>query len=174
MNTNFTVRPGWVPRLKKSGKRLDPLNPRCDGGFYRRGGSGVSHLKRGSMISYDLVISNANKTRKNMSNCHLVAGVAAEVAYKRKVSQYSKRYLLPVDSFFPLACETGGRMHPLSRKAIEHVVADIIGGDCKNWSESERKDYSKSLRSILDAVAVGIAKEVAQLLLRPIKVRKVE
>ena len=66
-------------------------------------------------------------------------GEAAQAAYKAKVSNYTKRFqILPVGSFVPLVVETGGRMHPLSRKLLEHVVADMIGGDCKQWTPAQR------------------------------------
>ena len=76
--------------------------------------------------------------------------------------------MLPADAFVPIAVETGGRLHPASRALLSDFVKQALLG-LEPGEKVETKDdirfYNHALRTLLDSLAIALAREVAKALL---------
>jgi hypothetical protein len=67
--------------------------------------------------------------------------------------------------FEPIAVETGGRLHPDSLKALKVFIKTSMGLGDGPLPPDEAHQYQLALRSVLDSLAVSLAREVALALL---------
>ena len=81
----------------------------------------------------------------------------------RKYDHYAKRYVLPANSFFPLAIETGGRMHESFKNFLRTFVKrDILGANVGDkLGGADLTKYNLYLRELIEAVEIALAKSVA-------------
>ena len=95
-------------------------------------------------------------------------GSAAAAAYDSKIKLYSSRFVLPAGALVPIAVETGGRLHPASRALFSDFVKQALLG-LEPGEKVETKDdirfYNHALRTLLDSLAIALAREVAKALL---------
>ena len=66
----------------------------------------------------------------------------------------------------PIAVETGGRLHPLARTAFKTFVKTSLGIDpAEPMPPDMAYKYQLAMRTILDSLAVSLAREIAITLL---------
>ena len=104
---------------------------------------------------FDLVITHP--LPRSCATAATVAGSAANKAHCDKINKYNRRFETR-GMFEPIAVETGGRLHPDSLKTSMGLGDGPLPPD-------EAHQYQLALRSVLDSLAVSLAREVAQALL---------
>jgi len=106
----------------------------------------------GAVLVCDLVITTPTASTHTQDGATAAekAGTAAQVAYADKQTQYAARFDIPPNTFFPLAAESGGRLHPGVRTAIETIFIDHItattGQQRSAWGKAEIQRDRKSTR----------------------------
>ena len=122
----------------------------------------------GSRIG-DFVVTHARPQNKRHAGSDNKDNVANCIAYAQKQTELEKYYVLrgagERHKFYPIAFETGGRLHPSSLKYFEAVTADIINKPEASRTAADKAFYATTLTSILDAASVALAKSVARSLL---------
>ena len=113
---------------------------------------------------FDLVITHP--LPRSCAKVATAAGTAAHKAHSDKIKKYSSRFEVPGGAFEPIAVETGGRLHPESRRAIKAFVRHALGIDKEeNLPPDLAHKYQMALRTVLDSLAVALAGQVALTLL---------
>lgn len=115
-------------------------------------------------VIYDLTI--VHPLPRSSARTAEVAGHAAQESYSGKIDKYSRRFEIPGGQFEPIAVETGGRLHPASRRALADFVKAAVGADAGKAVPPEVSSrYQRAMRTVLDSLAVSLAREVATALL---------
>jgi hypothetical protein len=121
------------------------------------------HSPAGTVV-LDLVITHP--LPRSCAKVATAAGTAAHRAHSDKIKKYSRRFEVPGGAFEPIAVETGGRLHPDSRKALETFVRHALGIDNEEAMPPDLAHrYQMALRTVLDSLAVALAGQVALALL---------
>jgi hypothetical protein len=113
-------------------------------------------------VVFDLVITHP--LPRSCATTATVAGSAANKAHCDKINKYNRRFETR-GMFEPIAVETGGRLHPNSLKALKVFIKTSMGLGDGPLPPNEAHQYQLALRSVLDSLAVSLAREVAQALL---------
>jgi hypothetical protein len=117
----------------------------------------------------DFVVTHVQLQNRRHAGADNKDNVANGVAYAQKQKELEKYYVLrgagERHKFYPIAFETGGRLHPSSLKYFEAVTADIINKPEASRTAEDKAFYATTLTSILDAASVALAKSVARSLL---------
>ena len=123
----------------------------------------------GNLRVGDFVVTHPTGAGKRFERATHADGVANNVAYKRKQDDVTKFYDLTGKGdrhkFYPIAYETGGRLHSTSEEYVATLVRDIINKPAPAWTPEDTAFYASSLNTILDATSVALAKSVACTLL---------
>jgi hypothetical protein len=115
-------------------------------------------------VVLDLVITHP--LPRTCAKVATAAGTAAHKAHSDKIKKYSSRFEVPGGAFEPIAVETGGRLHPDSRKALKTFVRHALGIDKEEAMPPDLAHrYQMALRTVLDSLAVALAGQVALALL---------
>jgi hypothetical protein len=136
------------------------MEPRC----LVRGDIGTTIPATGFRRVADLVVTHPNATAKRLAAAASADGVAAVHGHNNKVvtlDKYFDRSEGARHQFHPISYETGGRLHPESRKYFELIIKDIINTPPEAWSKEDTAFYQSSLDCVLNAAAVALAKSVA-------------
>ena len=144
-----------LPSETTAGGRRDWVNaPRGDWVWKRPG----------APVIYDLVITHPLPRRSPPAA--RAAGHAAHEAHSDKINKYNRRFEIPRGQFEPIAVETGGRLHPASRRALGDFVKAAVGVDPGEAIPAElAATYQRAMRTVLDSLSVSLAREVAVALL---------
>ena len=78
---------------------------------------------------------------------------------------YSRRFIVPPGTFYPLAVETGGRFHPEARAFLSKFAAYCINKPKADFNADDRLRYATILQELLDTLSVAVAKSTAKTLL---------
>jgi hypothetical protein len=120
--------------------------------------------RSGAPVIYDLVITHP-LPRRSPATAHAV-GHAAHEAHSDKINKYSRRFEIPSGQFEPIAVETGGRLHPASRRALGDFVKAAVGVEPGEAIPADLSaKYQRAMRTVLDSLSVSLAREVAVALL---------
>jgi hypothetical protein len=95
-------------------------------------------------------------------------GRAADLAARRKVAQYKKRWLIDqgIARFRPFAVETGGRLHPDARAYLRLRVEEHVSAkERKEWTAAQKEKYASTMASLLIAISAATARGTARALL---------
>jgi hypothetical protein len=124
----------------------------------------ISWRSKDGIVVFDLVVTHP--LPRSCATAATAAGTAAHRAHSDKINKYSRRFEIPGGAFEPIAVETGGRLHPESRRAIKTFIKHSLGidGEAPMPPDLAYK-YSQALRTVLDSLAVSLAGEVALALL---------
>ena len=115
-------------------------------------------------VVYDLVITHP--LPRSSQQTAQEAGTAANEAHNDKINKYTRRFEIPGGEFLPIAVETGGRLHPMARAAFKTFVRTTLGIDpAEPVPPDMAYKYQLAMRTILDSLAVSLAREVAIALL---------
>lgn len=124
----------------------------------------ISWRSKDGTVVFDLVITHP--LPRSCAAVATAAGTAAHKAHSDKINKYSRRFEIPGGAFEPIAVETGGRLHPESRRAIKTFIKHSLGIDEEAPMPPDLAyKYSQALRTVLDSLAVALAGEVALALL---------
>ena len=116
----------------------------------------------------DLVVTHPNPARSGLADAAKAKGTAAADAYDSKIKKYSSCFVIPAGAFVPIAMETGGRLHPESRAFLSDFVKQSLLGLEPGEKIADKDDiryYNYALRTLLDSLAIALAREVAKALL---------
>ena len=116
----------------------------------------------------DLVVTHPHSVHGGHADAAKLKGKAAAIAYDDKIKKYSRHFVLPVGAFVPIAVETGGRLHPESRALFSDFVKQAMLGLEPGEKITDKDDiryYNHALRTLLDSLAIALAREVAKALL---------
>ena len=122
----------------------------------------ISWKSNDGPVVFDLVITHP--LPRSCATAATVAGSAANKAHCDKINKYNRRFETR-GMFEPIAVETGGRLHPDSLKALKAFIKTSMGLGDGPLPPDEAHQYQLALRSVLDSLAVSLAREVAQALL---------
>jgi hypothetical protein len=91
------------------------------------------------------------------------SGVAA-AAERIKENRCKKLFHVPVGGMLPIILETGGRLTENSRRALSsYIRRDIMGvEDEDKWTPHLLARYNVYWRGLIDAMVVGLVKQVAE------------
>ena len=100
------------------------------------------------------------------ANIVTTARAAANWAHSDKIKNYTRRSEIPGGEFEPIAVETGGCLHPSTRSALKRFVKASLGIAVDEPMPPDLAyKYQQALRTVLDSLAVALAREVAIALL---------
>jgi hypothetical protein len=122
----------------------------------------ISWKSNDGPVVFDLVITHP--LPRSCPTAATEAGSAANKAHCDKINKYNRRFETR-GMFEPIAVETGGRLHPDSLKALKAFIKTSMGLGDGPLPPDEAHQYQLALRSVLDSLAVSLAREVAQALL---------
>jgi hypothetical protein len=147
----------WGSMANFSGPLVDA---RADLSYALPGGGNVAH------VVADLTVTHPNASpslNRGGAAAASQPGAAAQAAHAHKYDHYAKRYVLPANSFFPLAIETGGRMHESFKNFLRTFVKrDILGANVGDkLGGADLTKYNLYLRELIEAVEIALAKSVA-------------
>jgi hypothetical protein len=112
----------------------------------------------------DLVITHPQADKLPAAANPKTPGAAAAKAAEDNHKSYEADFVIPKDSFIPLAMETGGRMHPNTR----HFLRDFarrrtsLNPDKKAWTQEEKSVYLRTLETLLATVSVALVTAVSR------------
>ena len=119
-------------------------------------------VEGGPVLIGDVVISHPLCSTTPASAT--TAGTTANLAFAAKLGDYNKRLVFPKDTFFPIALETGGRLHPQTRKFFALLVRLAVSGqfaDDMPMTADQRRRYASKLRNIITATSAQLARSTA-------------
>jgi hypothetical protein len=122
----------------------------------------ISWKSNDGPVVFDLVITHP--LPRSCPTAATEAGSAANKAHCDKTNKYNRRFETR-GMFEPIAVETGGRLHPDSLKALKVFIKTSMGLGDGPLPPDEAHQYQLALRSVLDSLAVSLAREVALALL---------
>ncbi len=85
-----------------------------------------------------------------------------------KIKKCSSCFVIPAGAFVSIAMETGGRLHPESRAFLSDFVKQSLLGLEPGEKTTDKDDiryYSPAPRTLLDSLAIALAREAAKALL---------
>jgi hypothetical protein len=137
---------------------------RAEQNWHNKPRGDISWQSKEGAVVFDLVITHP--LPRSCAKVATAAGTAAHKAHSDKIKKYSSRFEVPGGAFEPIAVETGGRLHPESRRAIKAFVRHALGIDKEeNLPPDLAHKYQMALRTVLDSLAVALAGQVALTLL---------
>ena len=92
------------------------------------------------------------------------AGHAAKLAFDFKTQYYNARHNFPKGTFFPIAVETGGRMHPETHKFLALLVRLSVTGTLDpevKMEADQKRAYAAKLRFVITATSAQLARSTA-------------
>ena len=115
----------------------------------------------------DITVSSAfAPSNLRLCKSDTTAAAAAGHGYDSKIKKYNAAFQIPADCFWPISMETGGRMDARSRAHITELVKTNLGyGPEEKIPPHLIGEYNRHLRTLLDTLAVSLAKGVADTLL---------
>ena len=144
--------PGPIP-----GSQEDPKGDALITGLPRQAGP----------VVVDITVSSAfAPSNLRLCKSDTTAAAAAGHGYDSKIKKYNAAFQIPADCFWPISMETGGRMDARSRAHITELVKTNLGyGPEEKIPPHLIGEYNRHLRTLLDTLAVSLAKGVADTLL---------
>ena len=114
-------------------------------------------------IATDTVITHPHPAA--LSSASLIPGATADERAKLKHAHYSRRFIVPPGTFYPIAVETGGRFHPEARAFLSKFAAFCVNKPKSDFNADDRLRYTTILQELLDTLSVAVAKSTAKTLL---------
>jgi hypothetical protein len=143
--------PGWSAR------------PGFEGGVVAPRGDLAVAIENDRVLVGDVMITHP-VVRAPATQAATTAGHAAKLAFDFKTQYYNARHNFPKGTFFPIAVETGGRMHPETHKFLALLVRLSVTGtldpDVKMEADQKRA-YAAKLRFVITATSAQLARSTA-------------
>jgi hypothetical protein len=161
----------WIP---KEDKLVEAAKSRADILFPKRATEGQERVV---YVLGDVSCPHpSSKDGRGGLKAATVEGGAAsgEVAERKKENHYKKLFHVPVGGMLPIIMETGGRLTEKTRRALSsYIRRDIMGvEDEDKWTPHLLARYNVYWRGLIDAMVVGLVKQVAGTLLDNCAIRK--
>ena len=121
----------------------------------------------------DFFVSSPNPSVHK--NCDKQTGIAASVAYDKKINHYHKQYNIPTGVIVPYSVETYGMTHPRSQSFLNAFIKSSISSlDTKDWTAADKVTYSVKIRQARERLSVSLQMSNAEALLhiRTVTVRQ--